>query len=80
MKNSKSYTFGFLVDSVMKFSTKIVIFINTPKTGFLHFSIDFPVQYCPEQANFMQNFCSWYLMEKIFEQCTTLCTPRVIWI
>ena len=30
---------------------------------FLHFSIDNLVPCCPEKANLMQNFCSWYLIE-----------------
>ena len=51
-------TDGFLTDSVLKFSAKIDTFIRTPKIEFLHFSIDSPVQCCPEKANFMQNFCS----------------------
>ena len=53
MRNSKSNIVGFLSDSVLKFSTEIYIFINTPETGFLIFAIDGPVQCCPEKANFM---------------------------
>ena len=56
MRNGKSQIVGFLADSVLKFSTEIDIFISNPKTEFLHFSIDSPVQCCPEKANFMQNF------------------------
>ena len=33
----------FLADSVLKFSAEIDIFINNPKTEFLHFSVDSPV-------------------------------------
>ena len=74
-RNSKSQIGGFLLaDSVLKFSTEIYIFINTPKTEILHFSIDSPVQCCPEKVNFMQKFCSWYLMERFSEWCSTLCT------
>ena len=43
----------FLVDSVLKFSTEIDAFTNTPETKFLHFLIDSPVQCCPEKTNFM---------------------------
>ena len=43
----------FLANSVLKFIIEIDIFINTPKTEFLKFSIDSPVQCCPEKANFM---------------------------
>ena len=52
---------------MLRFLAEIDIFINTPKTEFLHFSIDSPVQCCPKQAKFMQNFCSWYLIERFSE-------------
>ena len=65
-----------LADSVLKFSTEIDIFINTPKLNFLHFSTDSPAQWCPEKAYFMQRLYSWYLMERFSEWCTTLCTPQ----
>ena len=49
MRNSKSQIAGFLADLVLKFSTEIDIFINTPKTEFSNFSIDSAVQCCPEK-------------------------------
>ena len=67
----------FLAEPVLKFSTEIDIFIKSPKTEFSHYSVESPVQCCPEKANFMQNFCSWYLMERFSEWCITLCTPQV---
>ena len=51
--------FCSLADSLLKSGTEIYIFIKHFKNGnFLHFSIDIPVQCCPEKANLMQNFCS----------------------
>ena len=32
--------------------------------NFWHFSIDYPVQCCPEKEILMQNFWSWYLIER----------------
>ena len=61
MRNSKSQIVDFLAFSVLKFSTEIGIFIKTPRTEFLHFSMDSPLQCYPEKANFMQNFCPCYL-------------------
>ena len=49
----------FLADLVLKFSTEIFMFIKQPKNrDFLHFSIDSPVPYSSEKANYMQNVCS----------------------
>ena len=49
---TKSFTFGLLADSVVKLSIEIDIFIKHPKNWrFLHFSIDSPVQCCPEKAS-----------------------------
>ena len=76
MRNSKSLIVGFLTDSVLKFSAEIEIFIGIPKTEFLHFLINIPVQCCPEKANFLQIVCSWYLMKRFSEWCTILCIPR----
>ena len=42
MRNNQSKIDGFLADSVLKFSTEVDI--NTPKTEFLLFSVDSPVQ------------------------------------
>ena len=53
MRNTKPQIVGFLADSVRKFSTEIDIFISTPKTEFLNFLVDSPVQCCPKKANFM---------------------------
>ena len=39
-----------LADLVLKFSTKIDIFINSPETEFFNFLIDSPVHCCPEKA------------------------------
>ena len=61
MRNSKSQIVGFLADSVLKFSTETGIFIKTPRTEFLDFSMDSPLRYYPEKVNFMQNFCPCYL-------------------
>ena len=61
MRNSKLKIVVFLADSVLTFSTKIYIFIKHPQNrDFLDFSIDIPVQICPDKVNSMQNFCSWY--------------------
>ena len=54
----------------MKFSTGIDISNDIPKTEFSHVSIDIPVQ-----ANFLQNSCSWYMMESFSVWCNTLWTP-----
>ena len=67
MRNSKSEIVGFLTDSVMKFRTEIYIFINSPKTEFLHFLIDCRVWCFPEKPNFMKNVCLGYLMERFSE-------------
>ena len=32
--------------------------LNSAKTEFLNFSIESPIQYCPEKENFVHNFCS----------------------
>ena len=58
---------------MLKFSTEIEIFIKHLKklNLILHFSIGSPVQCYPEKANFMQNFCSWYLMGVFSEWYTT---------
>ena len=71
MRYSKSYIGGVSADSVLKFSTDIDIFINNAKTEFLHFSRDSPVQCYPKKVNFLKNFCSWYLMKRFSEWCTT---------
>ena len=73
-RNNKSQIFGFSVLK-LKFSTEIDIFIKFPQNGnFSHFSVDYPVQCCPENANVMQNFWSWYSIERFSEWCTTLWT------
>ena len=75
--NKEQQVINFLADSVLKFKTEIDIFIKDPKNWmFLHFSVDSPVQCCPEKSNLMQNFCSLHLMERFSEWCTTLFTIR----
>ena len=49
MRNIKIKSVSLFADSVLKFSTGIDIFIDTPKTELLHVSIDDPVQYYPEK-------------------------------
>ena len=64
MRNNKFKLFGFSADSVLKFSTEIDIFTKFPQNeNFSIFSLDYPVQCCPEKAILMQKFWSWYLME-----------------
>ena len=60
--------FCSLAGSVLKFGTKIYIFIKYFKNwNVLHFLIDIPVQCCPEKVNLMQNFFTWYLIERLSE-------------
>ena len=73
--------FCSLADSVLKFSTETFIFIKHLKNwNFLHFSIDIPVHCCPEKANLIQGFCSWYLIERLSGWCSHSVHPRVIWV
>ena len=61
----------------LKFSIKTNIFIKFPQNrNFSHFPIDYPGQCCVEKAILMQNFCSWYLLERFSDWCTTLWTSR----
>ena len=78
----KNCWFYSLADSLLKFSTEIYILSNTSKTEifyiFRQFFTFIPVQCCPEKANLMQNFCSWYLIERLSGWCTHSVHPKVI--
>ena len=51
---------SFLANIFLKFDIEIDVFIkHINKGNFSHFSIDSPVQYCPEKAILMLKFWSW---------------------
>ena len=75
MRNRKLQILVFFVDSKLKFSTETYIFIKHHKNrNLLHFSIDSPIQCCPEKATFLMMVVT----EKFSGKCNDFVLPRVI--
>ena len=73
-RNTYLYMIGFSVDSVLKSSNEIDIWIKfTQNWDFPHSDL---AQWSPEKELLMQSFLSWYLMEIFSERCTALSTLR----